>query len=152
MKMTRKQLRDAGIPIPPKASQASPAQMAFNGNEVGAGKPGQDKYKGMGAYPLFDTLCKAHGLPTPVHEYQFDPARKWRVDYLFDSWLALEVEGGVWAEGRHTRGQGFVDDISKYNELAIAGYVLIRCTPADIQSGAAFDLVRRALASSGEQP
>lgn len=148
MKMTRKQLRDAGVPIPPKAS---PAQMAFNGNEVGQGKPGLDKYKGMGAYPMMDTLCKAHGLPTPVHEFKFDPDRKWRVDYLFDGWLALEVEGGVWAEGRHTRGDGFLADVEKYNALAMAGYVLIRCTPADIQSGAAFDLVRRALASSGEQ-
>lgn len=147
--MTRKQLRDAGIPIPPKAPRSPDP---ITGTPRTVDRPALDKFKGMGAYPMMDTLCKAHGLPTPVHEFKFDDSRRWRVDYCFDGWLCLEVEGGVWTEGRHTTGQGFMEDLQKYNELTIAGYSLVRCTPADIQSGAAFDLVRRALASSEEQP
>jgi hypothetical protein len=149
--MTRKQMAAAGIPIPPRASKA---QHDWNGAQQSDGRPTQAGSNGHGAYPMFDAMCKAYGLPAPVHEFEFaaELGRHWRVDYLFDSWLALEIEGGVWAAGRHVRGQGFLDDIEKYNALTMLGYALIRCTPADVQSGAAFDLVRRALASSGAQP
>ncbi len=102
---------------------------------------------------VFDAMCKAHGLPFPVPEFQFAaPERLWAVDYCFDGWLCLEVEGGAWTQGRHTRGAGFLADIEKYNELAIRGYMLIRCTPEDIKTGAAFALVKRALGSLEEQP
>ncbi len=100
---------------------------------------------------VFDAMCRAHDIEAPIPEYQFAyPERKWAVDYLFAGLVALEIEGGVWQQGRHTRGQGFLDDIEKYNELAIRGFMLIRCTPEDIQTGAVFPLIKRAIAAIGE--
>ena len=71
---------------------------------------------------------KAAGLPKPERDVRFHETRRWRVDFLWrEPWMiACEVEGGVWVRGRHTRGSGFLRDLEKYNELALAGYILIR--------------------------
>jgi hypothetical protein len=94
---------------------------------------------------LVRAACRAHGIPEPQTEVVFAPGRRWRFDYLWGR-VALEVEGGVWTRGRHTRGAGFLKDVEKYNAAALLGYTVLRCTPADIESGAAFALVAKALA------
>jgi hypothetical protein len=59
--------------------------------------------------------------------------------------VALEVEGGIWVGGRHTRGLGFVKDIEKYNEAQLLGWIVLRCLPNELGSVTTFDIVRRAL-------
>jgi hypothetical protein len=93
----------------------------------------------------FPALCVAHGLPEPVSEFLFAPPRKWRFDWAWVKELvALEVEGGVWVKGRHTRGVGFLGDVNKYNEAALLGWTVLRCVPGDVKSGYAVQLVKRA--------
>ena len=96
---------------------------------------------------LFLRLCSAHALPIPVAEYAFakDIGRKWRFDWLFEGEVALEIEGGVWNNGAHVRGKHFLSDMEKYNEAAIMGYLVLRCTWDQVKSGSAFALVKRAL-------
>lgn len=63
-------------------------------------------------------------------EYRFHPKRRWRFDYAIpEHKIAIEVEGGVWTNGRHTRGKGYINDMEKYNEAVIGGWRLIRVTP-----------------------
>lgn len=86
------------------------------------------------------------GLPVPVKEFRFHPQRKWRFDFCWAHpalRFALEVEGAVWTHGRHTRGSGFVKDIEKYNEAALLGWSVLRCTPKELNNGQAIELVRR---------
>lgn len=79
-------------------------------------------------------------------EYRFHPARRWRFDFAVpNESLAIEVEGGVWSGGRHTRGKGFTEDCRKYNEAAILQWRVIRVTTEMIDSGEALDMIRRAL-------
>lgn len=62
-----------------------------------------------------------------VLEYQFAKPRKWRIDcYIPSLKLAIEFEGGVYTNGRHTRGQGFLNDIEKYNTITLHGLYLLR--------------------------
>lgn len=42
--------------------------------------------------------------------------------------IAIELEGGIWSGGRHTRGKGFEGDCDKYNEAALAGWTVFRLT------------------------
>lgn len=79
-------------------------------------------------------LLRAVGLPLPRTEYRFHTRRRWRMDYAWpELHLFLEIEGGVWINGRHTRGSGYVRDLEKYNTAAAMGWRLIRCQPRDMK-------------------
>lgn len=94
----------------------------------------------------FALLCRAEGLPEPVAEYRFHPERRWRFDYAWpDRKIAVEQEGAVWAQGRHTRGSGFVKDIEKYNAAAALGWCVLRGTPQQVASGELLPLIRQAM-------
>jgi len=74
-----------------------------------------------------------YGIPTPVREYMFHPIRQWRADLAWpEHKIILEIEGGVFSQGRHTRGKGFIEDIAKYNAAAALGYRVFRCVPQSI--------------------
>ena len=69
-------------------------------------------------------------------ELRFHSHRKWRFDFTVGgTFFAIEIEGGAWVSGRHTRGKGFEADIRKYNEAAKLGWTVIRFTPNMIERG-----------------
>lgn len=78
------------------------------------------------------------------------PGRKWRVDFLIQPSLVIEVEGGIWQVGRHQRAAGFVADCRKYNRLAMGGYSVLRFTTCMIQSGEAINTVLQLVGRSVE--
>lgn len=62
-------------------------------------------------------------------EMHFGRNRKWRFDYAdVENLIAWEIEGGVWVQGRHTRGKGFIADMEKYNCAAMLGWRVVRST------------------------
>ena len=68
--------------------------------------------------------------------------RKWRIDFaIVDIKIGIEIECGVWTNGRHTRGKGFVDDMEKYNAAATLGWVILRFTPQDLNKITTFETV-----------
>lgn len=88
---------------------------------------------------------KAVGLPEPVREYRFWPGRQFRFDFCWpDKMLAVEVEGGAFSGGRHSRGAGMTTDASKYNQAALMGWVVLRFTPPMIRSGEAIQTIETA--------
>lgn len=95
-------------------------------------------------------LCRAAGL-FPVQEYKFAKetmGRNWRNDFYFESngvRVALEVEGGVWTKGRHTRGTGFLKDMEKYNALSLHGIFLLRVVPDELCKKSTIDMLKRVL-------
>lgn len=69
-------------------------------------------------------------------EFKFHPKRKWRADFKISGYpILVEVEGGTWTGGRHTRGSGFEKDIEKYNAAAKLGYFVIKGTTGQVKSG-----------------
>lgn len=87
---------------------------------------------GAPIYPLVK-LCRAAGLPEPLPEYKFHPLRKWRADYCWPIHKVLvEIDGGVWTQGRHTRGAGFLKDLEKLNAAALLGFRVLRYTPQQL--------------------
>ena len=93
----------------------------------------------------FELHCRAHRL-APVAEYRFHPTRRWRFDYAFPGqMLAIEIEGGHHAGGRHTRGTGFENDIMKYEAAMLLGWDVYRCTTQMATSGHAIDTVLKLL-------
>lgn len=96
--------------------------------------------------PVFVALCRSAGLAIPDPEVRFDSVRRWRFDYAWPKHrVALEVEGGAWSRGRHTRGSGFIADLEKYSEAAAQGWRVIRVTPQQLCTTQTVELVRRAI-------
>lgn len=86
------------------------------------------------------------GLPAPMAEYRFHPERRWRFDYAWPAQrVALEVEGGVWTGGRHTRGAGFLGDMEKYNAAALLGWRVLRVTPSKLCSAKTIEMIHEAV-------
>ena len=97
---------------------------------------------------VFTQICKKGLNVEVVKEYRFHPIRKWRYDYAIPQLkIALEVEGGVWTGGRHTRGTGFLKDIEKYNTGTLMGWRIFRTTPSELLSSNTIDLLKEAIKS-----
>jgi hypothetical protein len=125
----------------PQSGTAGPA-----GSDIRSAARGEND-PDLAPGPLYAmvALCRMHRLPEPTPEFQFHDTRRWRFDYAWPMrMVALEVEGGIWTEGRHTRGAGFLADNEKYSEAAIAGWRVIYCTPGDL-STLGLERVRRAV-------
>ncbi len=83
----------------------------------------------------FQNWCYRNGLPKPAAEYQFDMSRKWRFDFCWaEQMVALEVQGGLFSAGRHTRGAALLKEHEKLNRAAVLGYRLIYTTPQTAQN------------------
>lgn len=85
-------------------------------------------------------------LPLPTTEHRFHPERKWRFDLAWPTVkLAVEVEGGLFIAGRHSRGMGMLNDMTKYNEGVLLGWRILRVGRQHIRSGEAVAWIGRAL-------
>lgn len=90
----------------------------------------------------FAMLWRASKGPALVREYKFHPERKWRFDFAhLKSKVAIEIEGGTWSGGRHTRGSGYSNDCEKYNEAAKLGWCVLRYTAEKINSRCVFEVL-----------
>ena len=69
-------------------------------------------------------------MSPPVAEYKFHPVRKWRFDFCWiKEQVAVEIDGGVYTGGRHTRGAGFEKDCEKRNTATSMRYSVFNFTP-----------------------
>ena len=90
-------------------------------------------------------------LPPPEREYRFHDERRWRFDFAWpERMLAVEVDGGTWSQGRHTRGAGYAADCEKGNAAIIAGWRVLHYTTEMITSGEAVQQIEEALSCSGQ--
>ena len=92
-------------------------------------------------------------LPGVTTEHRFHDTRHWRFDYAWlEQKVALEVEGGVYTNGRHTRGAGFIADMEKYNAATLLGWQVYRCTPQQLLSGNILATLEAAIHGSKKEP
>ena len=93
---------------------------------------------------IFQKIIKKELRLDVVPEYKFHPTRKWRFDFAIPEYkIAIEVEGGAYTNGRHTRGKGFVNDMEKYNEVVCLGWALIRVTPDQLLTFNTIEMIKR---------
>lgn len=81
-----------------------------------------------------------------TREFVVAPPRRFRADFFIGLDLLVEVEGGGWVNGRHSRGAGMEADCEKSALAAGRGYRIIRVTPKQVDDGRALDWIRAAIA------
>ena len=116
--------------------QASACVVDLNPHVFGGASNAQSKTEAQGCLTrvskfeekFLDKWRKMGGRAL-IREWQFDPDRKWRFDFAnLDTSTAIEIEGAVWSQGRHTRGSGFIADCEKYNRANALGWHVYRLT------------------------
>ena len=83
---------------------------------------------------LMEILLKEADVPF-AREHKFHMERKWRFDFVLlplTRKIAIEVEGGVFNKGRHTRGKGFENDLLKYNQAVLLGWKVLRYSTGQV--------------------
>ena len=102
---------------------------------------------------LFETHLDELGWPFQ-REFKFHPRRKWRADYYLETVsssdmetvcerILVEIEGGAFVRGRHTRGKGYENDCEKYNAAQQRGYKVLRFTTGQVLRGEAKEFLMR---------
>ena len=83
-----------------------------------------------------------------VREYRFHPTRQWRFDYAIpDLRIAIEIDGGIWINGRHNRASGYLGDMEKFNTAATLGWVVLKFTPLEQYSQKTLELITQTIAN-----
>lgn len=102
----------------------------------------------------FDRQCVMSGLYQPEREYRFAPPRRWRFDWAWPvaggGGIAVEVQGGLFTRGRHSRGAALLNEHEKLNAAAALGWRVCFTTPKDVENGAAVMMIQRVF--RGEVP
>lgn len=76
---------------------------------------------------ILKTLNDVYEGWTP--EFRFDSTNRYRFDFAnLKLKIAVEIEGGVWSGGGHTRGKGYIKDMAKYNLAQLKGWMVLRYT------------------------
>lgn len=70
--------------------------------------------------------------------------KDWRFDFAIPhKKIAVEIEGGVFTNGRHVQGMGFQNDCEKYNQALLLGWRVLRFTCNHVKSGHALTLTEK---------
>ena len=95
---------------------------------------------------IVTAYLKSHGIPEPTYELKFHPVRRWRFDLAWESQqVALEVQGGVWTNGRHSRGAAMLKEWEKLNTAAALGWRMLYCQPKDLCTMQTVEQIKDAL-------
>ena len=101
----------------------------------------------------FTFQLRALGIAGATQEYRFHPRRQWRFDFAWPAQkVAVEVEGGTWIGGRHTRGSGGENDCEKYAEAMCLGWIVLRVTTRQVRQGKALAWLQKILGGKNAVP
>jgi very-short-patch-repair endonuclease len=93
-------------------------------------------------------LIRAEGLPEPEREFMFAKSigRRWRLDFAYpEKRIGIEVQGGIYVRGAHSRGTGLERDYEKLNAAQMLGWDVYQFSRKMIESGEAIDIIKRVL-------
>jgi len=94
----------------------------------------------------FFSVLDTFRIQRPIPEYRFHPIRQWRFDFAWpQKKIALEIEGGIFIGGRHSRGAGMQKDMEKYNQAALHGWRIIRVQPNNLCKSTTIQLINSIL-------
>ena len=94
----------------------------------------------------FALQLRAHAVTGWTREYRPLPTRRFRLDFAFPTEkVGIELSGGTWSGGRHTRGKGYDTDCEKWALLQLAGWTVIVATSTHLKDGSAMAWTKQAL-------
>jgi hypothetical protein len=130
-----------------------------------AGTPVRGKSPDRSLHTRFELWCETMPkdcVNPPLPEYQFDEPelrtqrRRWRFDYCWPSYsggllrgVCVDIEGGLYVQGAHSRGAQIEGDHEKRNAAAAQGWLVILIGPKAVKSGQFMPALERCLRRAG---
>jgi very-short-patch-repair endonuclease len=72
--------------------------------------------------------------------------RRWRLDFAYpEKRIGIEVQGGIYVRGAHSRGTGLERDYEKYNQAQVLGWNVYQFSRKMIENGEAIEIMKEAL-------
>lgn len=86
---------------------------------------------------LIISHCRERGLPVPLREALVVPWRDWRFDLCWPHphLIAVEIQGGTFAGGRHSRGPALRGEYEKLAAAVIRGWRVLLMMPEQVKPG-----------------
>lgn len=105
----------------------------------------------------FLAQCKLLSLPPVFAQWRYEksqfpgnPRRKWAADFVFkDFKLICEIDGGIWIKGAHAHPLDITRNMTKGNDAALLGFMVLHFTPTEVKSGHAVAFTEKVLKTRG---
>lgn len=92
------------------------------------------------------TRLEREGLPLGLPQYPVVTGRQFKFDRAWpEQRVAVEIQGGLWVNGAHSRGSGVERDCLKLSMAAALGWRVLPISKQMIKSGEAVNLIAQAL-------
>lgn len=80
-------------------------------------------------------------------EFKFHPVRRWRFDFAFPELkIGVEIQGGIFVGGRHSRPMQMMADYEKMNHAQLDYWCVLQFGPHQIKDGSALAFLERVYA------
>lgn len=131
---------------------------------VNARRRGKSVLQDRSAQELFGMQCRFDGLPFMVPQFKLlasvqkprkdgkDIPTRWFFDHGSEMYRVLvEIDGGIWLKtgGAHSHPVDITRNMTKRNDAALAGYVVLAYTPKEVRSGKALEFTKAVLRARG---
>lgn len=130
--------KDAGSLIKPVVKGAPDSACPISSGETGRVAIGSSRrcdrpVPSSYSRAVVRAFFREYQLPEPCFEYHFHPTRKYRFDIAWpEKRVAIEVQGGIWMQGRHVQPSALIREYEKLNSAAIHGWRLLYILPDDL--------------------
>jgi hypothetical protein len=82
-------------------------------------------------------------------EWRFMPPRRFRFDFAHpESRVAIEIQGAIWVNGRHSRGSGLLKEHEKLNLAAAQGWRVFFLSVNTINDHSLYDQIAQTITST----
>jgi very-short-patch-repair endonuclease len=128
MAKSRRFSRQDVVRLSPIAQKELEAQLYPAGGctDTGTGLPAKRARRKIAAQSFMGSLP----------EYRFHPTRKFRFDHAWpDKKLAMEIDGGLYVNGGHSRGAAREHDYEKDAEALMLGWRVLRVSRGQFRDG-----------------
>ena len=95
---------------------------------------------------IFLAALNQAGIPAPVAELPFAKPRRWKMDFAWpEQRVYLEINGGIFIRGRHSRGASLLKEWEKIAAATALGYRPLFCQPSDCTKPETINAIKLAL-------
>ena len=85
-------------------------------------------------------------------QVEFAKPRRFKADFIVNNSLVVEVQGGTFSNGRHTRGQGYQNDCTKMAIALQLGLKVLFLTTKSVQNGSGISYIKNILTAKQPHP